>query len=133
MTRKLVASALFAIATSASAAAAADCLKVDDDNSPEAIVSGRVTKQPTKLPKDSELRAAKGFYLKLNPPLRADVGADCRDWNEIAIMTYDDQQETRLARWSNRQVTIAGRLGRFGSALVHPPIFIEISTIKGRR
>jgi hypothetical protein len=128
MTRKLIASALFAITTSASAAAAADCLKVDDDNSPEAIVSGRVTKQPIKLPKDSELRATKGFYLKLDPPLRADVGADCRDWNEIAIMPDD-----RIAKWNNRQVIIAGRLGRFGSALVHPPIFIEISTIKGRR
>jgi hypothetical protein len=54
-------------------------LKVDDDNSPEAMVSGRVTKQPIKLPKDSELRATKDFYLKLDPPLRADVGANCRD------------------------------------------------------
>jgi hypothetical protein len=36
----------------------------------------------------------------------------------------------KLAKWNNRHVTVVGTLVRFGSALVHPPIFIEISTIK---
>ena len=36
------------------------------------------------------------------------------------------------ARPQNRRVTVSGKLDRFGSALVYPPIFIEAKTIKGK-
>ncbi len=110
-----------------------DCFKVDDENSPEVTVSGRVTQEHRKLPKNSELRAAKGFYLKLDTPIRANAGAGCADWDEIAVMEFDNQNTTRLVKWNNRDVIVLGKLARFGSALVHPPIFIEISRMIDRR
>jgi len=117
----------------ASAANAGDttkiCFKVDDENSPTVTVSGRVSKDHHNLPKNSELRAADGFYLKLDTPLRANAGAGCVDWDEIAAM--DNQHPARLVRWNNRHVIVVGRLSRVGSALVYPPIFVEILRIKG--
>ena len=71
------------------AANARTCLKVDDENSPAATVSGRVTTQHT-VPKRSELRAAEGFFLTLDQTLLADIGRGCREWRKIAIMSDDD-------------------------------------------
>jgi hypothetical protein len=108
------------------AANARTCLKVDDENSPAATVSGRVTTQHT-VPKSSELRAAKGFFLTLDQALLADIGGGCREWRKIAITSDDGSQ---LGRWANQHVTIEGKLNRFGSALVDPPIFLEATIIK---
>src|SRR5262245_4445071 len=108
------------------AANARTCLKVDDENSPATTVSGRVTLQH-RVPKSSESRAAKGPFLILDQPLFADIGNGCREWRKIAI-TSDDSP---LRKWeANQDVTIKGKLNRFGSALVDPPIFIEVTTIK---
>jgi hypothetical protein len=73
-------------------------------------------------------RAAKGYYLGLDTPLQADLGAGCRDWVEIAI--NDDEHANQLARLNKRHVIVAGELGRFGSALVDPPIFIRVENAK---
>jgi hypothetical protein len=117
--------------TSAASANARDatknCFKVDYDNSPSATLSGRIT-NPREMPISGDVRPAKGPYLKLDTPLRADVGSGCEDWREIVIM----ESEHQLSRWQNRRVTISGTLNRFGSALVYPPIFIESTTIKGK-
>src|ERR1700730_6633600 len=107
------------------------CFRVDYENNPLVILTGRITKHHHKLSKDSELRAAEGFFLKLDSPLRADASGDswdsgdCYNWDEIAISGTSDME-----RWNNRHVIIEGKLNRFGSALVYPAIFIESSTIK---
>jgi hypothetical protein len=49
-----------------------------------------------------------------------------RGRNEIAI--FDDPE--KLTKWVGRRVTITGALGRFGSALVYPSIYIEISSMR---
>jgi hypothetical protein len=36
----------------------------------------------------------------------------------------------KLTKWIGRRVTITGELGRWGSALVYPSIYIEISSIR---
>jgi hypothetical protein len=130
--KKLVIALALLIAPAANARDATKvCFKVDDENSPAVTVSGRVTQERHELPKNSELRAAEGFYLKLDIPLRANTGAGCADWDEIAAM--DNHHPARLVRWNNRHVIVVGRLTRFGSALVYPPIFIEISRINGHQ
>jgi len=50
------------------AANAQTCVKVDDDNTPAAIVSGRITTHH-KLPKGSEGRTGDGPWLILDQPL----------------------------------------------------------------
>jgi hypothetical protein len=108
------------------------CFKVDDENTPAVTLSGRITKHHRSPPKDSELRAAEGFYVKLDSPLRADNGGGgCQDRDEIPVI--EPTTPTQLVRWNNRHVTIEGKLGRFPSALAYPAIFIEISTIKAAR
>jgi hypothetical protein len=112
------------------------CVKVDDDNSPAAIVSGRITTNH-KLPKGSEGRTGDGPWLILDQPLLADNtgGAlSCYKWRKIAILPGEgketEAQITQIRKWNNQHVTIDGKLGRFGSALVSPSIYIEITTIK---
>ena len=126
------------------AASAQTCVKVDDDNSPAAIVSGRITTHH-KLPKWSEGRTGDGPWLILDQPLLADhTGGGitgepsyefCYKWRKFAILPGGDGEKaeaqiTQLKKWNNQHVTIDGKLGRFGSALVSPSIFIEITTIK---
>jgi hypothetical protein len=122
---------LFSVATNAKT-----CLKVDYDNSPAAIVSGRITTHH-KLPKGSEGRTGDGPWLILDQPLLADHTGDgsCYKWRKIAILPGDDwtkaeAQITQIKKWNNQHVTIDGKLARFVSALVSPSIFIEITTIK---
>jgi hypothetical protein len=122
---------LFLVATNAKT-----CLKVDYDNSPAAIVSGRITTHH-KLPKGSEGRTGDGPWLILDQPLLADHTGDgsCYKWRKIAILPGDDwtkaeAQITQIKKWNNQHVTIDGKLARFVSALVSPSIFIEITTIK---
>jgi hypothetical protein len=122
---------LFSVTTNAQT-----CVKVDDDNSPAAIVSGRITTHH-KLPKGSEGRTGDGPWLILDQPLLADNtgGAlSCYKWRKIAILPGDGEeaeaQITQIRKWNNQHVTIDGKLGRFGSALVSPSIYIEITTIK---
>ena len=107
------------------AANAKVCVRLDHENSALATVSGRVT---THHKAPGELRAADGPFLMLDQPLLADLaGGECSKWRKIAILA-DTQFEIR--RWANQHVIIEGKLGRFGSALVSPAIFIEITTIK---
>jgi hypothetical protein len=88
--------------------------------------------------KNSDLRAAEGPYLKLDAPLPADVSGgmgeeNCYSFGEAPVHDFGENGEKeQLARWQNRHVVISGKLGRFGSALVSPPIFIEVTTIKGK-
>jgi hypothetical protein len=49
-------------------AQAKNCLKVDDENSPAATLSGHITTRH-----------------KVHKNIEADLGAGCRDWVEIAI------------------------------------------------
>jgi hypothetical protein len=115
------------------AANAETCVKVDDDNSPAAIVSGRITTHH-KLPKGSEGRTGDGPWLILDQPLLADhmgIGS-CYKWRKIAILTGEQSQidYSQIRSWEGQHVTIDGKLGRFGSALVSPSVYIEITTIK---
>jgi hypothetical protein len=107
------------------APALADCIKVDDENSPVAILSGRITTPHRKVARGSELKAVPGFYLRLDAPLQADFGLGCQDWREIPILDNDG-----LARLNKHHVIITGELGRFGSALADPPIFISAKNVK---
>lgn len=97
------------------------CIKVDDDNSPTVTVKGRTIPAP-KLKVSTDRRAAKGPHIRLKEPLHIDTGSGCETWREIPV--HGDHIEL------NRPVTITGSLGRFGSALVKPPIFIEAETLK---
>ena len=117
------------------AANAENCVKVGLGASTAAIVSGRITTHH-KLPKDSEGRTGDGPWLILDQPLL--LGWDeCGKWRKIAILPGDEKTEeeaeaqiAQLRKWNNQHVTIDGKLGRFGSGLVSPSIFIEITTIK---
>jgi len=122
----LLLSSALALALSPTAANAKNCLKVDDENSPAATVSGRITTHH-KVPKGTELRAAEGFFLQLDTPLLVDNGGGCYERRKIAVRSPSCQ---RIGRWTNQHVTIEGKLDRFGSALVDPPIFITITTIR---
>jgi hypothetical protein len=118
---------------------AKNCVKVDEDNSPAVTVSGRITTHHS-VPKGVETRAAKGFFfLKLDTPLLADnsggSGFFCYGWPKIVIMADDKFQlnpedKSHVRRWNNQHVTIEGKLNRFGSALVEPSIYIEVTTIR---
>jgi hypothetical protein len=108
---------------------AEDCFKVDDEKSPAATLSGRITTNALKIPRNIEGRAAESFYLNLDTPLRVDSGTGCTDWRAIPVMDFKNQ----IVRWQNQHVTISGKLNRFGSALVYPPIFIEVTTIRGKQ
>jgi len=114
---------------------AENCVIVSYDNSPAAIVSGRITTHH-KLPKGSEGRTGDGPWLILDQPLLLGW-YECGKWRKIAILPGGEKTEkeredqiTQLKKWNNEHVTIDGKLGRFGSALVSPSIFIEITTIK---
>ena len=112
---------------------AENCVIVSYDNSPAAIVSGRITTHH-KLPKGSEQRTGDGPWLILDQPLLADhagIGS-CYKWRKIAILTGEQSQidYSQLRSWEGQHVTIDGKLGRFGSALVSPSVYIEITTIK---
>jgi hypothetical protein len=112
------------------AANAETCVKVDYDNSPAAIVSGRITTHH-KLPKGSEGRTGDGPWLILDQPLLLSW-YECGKWRKIAILTGEQSQidYSQLRSWEGQHVTIDGKLGRFVSALVSPSIYIEITTIK---
>jgi hypothetical protein len=102
------------------------CVLLDYDNSPTATVWGRITTTYHNAPrKGGDLRAAAGPFLTLDRPLLASTGADCFVWRQIAILG-DDSSEILV----NQHVKIEGTLGRFGSALVVPAVFIEIKTIR---
>jgi hypothetical protein len=116
---------LFSVTTNAQT-----CVKVDYDNSPAAIVSGRITTHH-KLPKGSEQRTGDGPWLILDEPLLLGW-YECAKWRKIAILTGDQSQidQSQIRSWDGQHVTIDGKLGRFVSALVSPSIYIEITTIK---
>jgi hypothetical protein len=121
---------LLALTASANARdATKNCFKVDEDNSPAATLSGRIT-DIHKMPRIGDLRPAKGPYINLDMPLRADVGGGCKYWRKIPFVM--ESVENQHSKWQNRRVAVSGRLGRFGSALVYPPIYIEGTTIKGK-
>jgi hypothetical protein len=103
----------------------AECLKIDDDNTPIATVSGRITNYH-QVPK-GDLRAAKGFpFLVLDRPLEVDFGTGCSFFHKIVILTTaEDTQPTKRRLITGKRVKMTGKLSRFGSALVDPPIFIE--------
>jgi hypothetical protein len=107
-----------------SAAAHADCLKVDDENTPIGTVSGRVTDHH-KVPR-GDVRAAKGIFLVLDRPLEADLGSGCENyWKIVVSTTEEDTKRTKRLLVAGKRVKMTGKLSRFGSALVDPPIFIE--------
>jgi hypothetical protein len=128
---------LFSVAANAKV-----CVRLDYDNSAVATVSGRITTHH-KLPKGSEQRTGDGPWLILDKPfLTTDESGDCQERRKIAILedgagvfwlhsgkaNRDDYSQLR--RLAGRHVTIEGELGRFGSALVSPSIFIKIRSIK---
>jgi len=123
------------------AANAETCVIVSYDDSPAAIVSGRIITHH-KLPKGSEQRTGDGPWLILDEPLLLGW-YECGKWRKIAILSAtandlmavwsaktnpDDQSQVR--KLAGQHVTIEGKLGRFGSGLVSPSIFIEVRTIK---
>ena len=103
----------------------AECLKIDDDNTPIATVSGRITNYH-RVPK-GDLRAAKGMpFLVLDRPLEADLGGGCETfWKIVIFTTEEDTKRTKRQLIAGKRVKMTGKLSRFGSALVDPPIFIE--------
>ena len=68
------------------------------------------------------MRAAKGPHIRLREPLHIDTGSGCETWREIPVSGDDIGPK--------RPVTITSERGRFGSALVKPPVFIQVKTIK---
>lgn len=68
-----------------------------------------------------ELRAAVDPFLKLDAPILIDFGGakGCTSLVKIVILNGGNKFKDK------QRVTISGTLGRFGSALVDPPIFIE--------
>jgi hypothetical protein len=105
-----------------------ECLAVDEDHSPEITLTGRVTKQHLK-PESEDLRVWDGFYLKLDKGLAVNVTGgreDCFNWREVPIA----DSTNLLAKWNNSHVKITGTLSRPGSAVVYPPLFIDISKIE---
>jgi hypothetical protein len=113
------------------AANAENCFTIDREYSLAATLSGRITNVvqfPARL-RNSEGRAAEGPYLALDTPLLVDTGSGCTVWSAIPVVTGSENQ---IANWQNRHVTISGKLDRFGSALVYPPIFIAVTTISGK-
>jgi hypothetical protein len=113
-----------------STTANADCLKIDDENFPIATVSGRISNQH-KVPK-GDLRSAKGMpFLVLDRPLEADLGGGCENfWKIVIFTTEEDTKRTKRQLIAGKRVKMTGKLRRFGSALVDPPIFIENYEIK---
>jgi hypothetical protein len=125
------------------AANAQTCVIVGYDNSTEAIVSGRITTHH-KLPKDSEGRTGDGPWLILDQPLLAGGPSTgepsygfCSKYRKMAILPGGEKTEeeadaqiTQIRKWNNQHVTIDGKLGRFGSGLVSPNVYIKITTIK---
>jgi hypothetical protein len=97
------------------------CIKLDYDNSPAVKVKGHII-PARKLKVSSDMRAAKGPYIRLKDPLHIDTGSGCETWREIPV--HGD----RIG--PNRPVTITGTLIRPGSALAKPPVFIQAETIK---
>jgi hypothetical protein len=98
------------------AANAQTCVKVGYDNSPAAIVSGRITTHH-KLPKGSEGRTGDGPWLILDQPLLLGW-YECGKWQKIAILTGEQTQidYSEIRSWAGQHVTIDGKLGRFVSA-----------------
>jgi hypothetical protein len=118
---------LFSVAANAKV-----CVRLDYDNSAVATVSGHITKHH-KLPKGSELRTGDGPWLILDHPfLTTDESGECYERRKITILSADSNPDdySQLRRLAGQHVTIEGELGRFGSALVSPSIFIRIRTIK---
>jgi hypothetical protein len=112
-------------------AKAENCFKIDGEYSLAATLSGRIINAvqfPARLRK-SEGRAAEGPYLALDTPLLVDAGSGCTVWRAIPVVTAFENQ---LANRLNRHVTISGKLDRFGSALVYPPIFVAVTSISGK-
>src|SRR5262245_15434776 len=96
------------------AANAQTCVKVDDDNSPAAIVSGRIATHH-KLPKGSEQRTGDGPWLILDQPLLADhagIGS-CYKWRKIAILTGEQSQidYSQLRSWEGKKSSTGDRTG----------------------
>jgi hypothetical protein len=105
------------------------CLTIDYDNSPIAAVSGRITNHH-EVPK-GDLRAAKGPFLVLDQPLIADLGFGCTNIWKIGIFTTkEDTKRMKQQLIAGKRVKMTGKLGRFGSALVDPSVFIENYEIK---
>jgi hypothetical protein len=77
------------------AANAQTCVIVDYDNSPAAIVSGRITTHH-KLPKGSEGRTGDGPWLILDQPLLLGW-YECGKWRKIAILSTNADL---MAVWS---------------------------------
>jgi hypothetical protein len=112
----LLATALLLVA---SAANAKDCIKVDDDPSPVGVLSGQLTHHHKVV--NPDLRAAEGPFLKPDAPLLIDFGGvrGCTNFAKVVILNGANKFKDK------QRVTISGTLGRFGSALVDPPIFID--------
>jgi hypothetical protein len=107
-----------------STTAKAECLNIDYENDPIATVSGRVTSHH-KVPK-GDLRAAAGPFLVLDRPLEVDLGTGCGNiWKIVVLTTEEDTKRTRRQLIAGKRVKMTGKLSRFGSALVDPPIFIS--------
>jgi hypothetical protein len=116
MKKVLITAALLIALVAASRSAFADCIQVDDDHTPVAVLSGRVTQHHKVV--DRDLRAANGPFLKLDAPLQVDL-TGCRSFTKVVILNAAKLR-------NNQHTTIAGTLGRFGSALVDSPIFIGV-------
>jgi hypothetical protein len=116
---------VFALSVLSVSANAENCFTIGGEYSLAATMSGRITNAvqfPARL-RNSEGRAAEGPYLALDTPLFVDTGAGCTLWSAIPVVT---ESKNQLADWRNRHVTVSGKLDRFGSAQIYPPIFIEL-------
>jgi hypothetical protein len=66
----------------------------------------------------------------LDKPLMADTGGgDYTAYSKI-VLSGNDTQRDQLKKLTNHHVIIEGKLGRFTSAMVDPPIMIEVTNIK---
>ena len=103
------------------------CITVDYEHSPSMSLSGHITDVRKARKVGDEGRSADGRYLKLDTPIsvRTQLANSCKTFTEIPI-DGGIAGERAIAKWQNQHVTVTGTLNEFISALVSPPIFVDV-------
>jgi hypothetical protein len=103
------------------AAHAETCIKVDEDNSPKATLSGRIVAHhqiPSSWKREG-IHAPGEPFLSIDAPLLVDYGTGCQRLFDIALFVAGKPPR------AGQHVTIAGTLNRFDSATVNPSIYLD--------
>jgi hypothetical protein len=111
-------------------AEAKTCLIAGDESSTTIVLSGRITTK-FKIPKDPDLRATNFPVLILDTPFQIDYEeSGCQNVTEVSLIDPTEKKVLHLKKMDKRHVTVSGELGRPGTALVVPSIFVEVKSVK---